>query len=467
MIGANEIISMESILYDRNLQKQSEEGENQDDYKEILEKIIQLITNNHSAELAESLNSADASHRLKNLISKYLVSEKLAANAADRGNISDLTDKIYQDMAGISYVEKYLKNPEVEEININGKYGTWVVFSDGKQLTNEKFNTSEECVNIIKKMARMGNLILDGSSPIGDSYLSKGVRMSGAISPVVDEENGGIASIRKQKPASITRDKLIEYGTASADELEFLSLCINNGISLAIAGSTGSGKTADMGILLNTIDEDTRIISIEDTKELQIAKYDNNGKMINDVVQLYTKESPQAVTMDDHLRLSLRLHPDIIVPAEMRGKEAKTAIEAGRTGHTIISSLHANGAINAYDRILTMCLMADTTLSEERQLKMVIEAFPIILFKKQLKDNSRKYIEIFEATGVKDGDVIGNSIFKFITNYTEKKHNKIIKIHGTHQKVGGISEKLAETLRLNGVDEDVISKFTKNQIGRS
>lgn len=456
------LISLQTLLYKKNAeQKNINNAETtKDDYKDILEKITQVITDNHSAELAEVLYSQNAMQRLKNLINKYLITEKLVANATSIGN---LTDRIYQDMAGISYIKKYLDDPDVEEININGKNGTWVVYSDRKELVDERFNTSEECISIIKKMARMGNLILDGTTPQGDSYLSKGVRMSGAISPVIDDDDGAIASIRKQKPSYITKENLIEFKTASQDELEFLSICLNNGVSIAIAGSTGSGKTADMNYLLNTVDNETRIVTIEDTKELHVEKYDSAGKKLNDVVQMYTKEPPQPVSMDDLLKLSLRLHPEIFVPAEMRGKEAKTAVEAARTGHTALTSLHANGAIHAYDRILTMYLMADSSLSEDRILRMVIEAFPIVVFKMQLKDKSRKYIEVFEATDVVNGKIIGNTLFKFEPTNTERKDGKIIKINGSHKKVGAISERLAEILRLKGVEEDVIAKFRKDE----
>jgi pilus assembly protein CpaF len=107
-----------------------------------------------------------------------------------------------------------------------------------------------------------------------------------------------------------------------------------------------------------------------------LAQFDENGVMVNDVIHLLTKEEPNPITMLDLLKLSLRLHPEILVPAEMRGKEALTVQEAGRTGHTIVSTLHANSARTAYERILTMCLEAGTSLSEERLLKNIVKPFP-------------------------------------------------------------------------------------------
>jgi pilus assembly protein CpaF len=454
--------SINELIYKVN-QKQpfSDSGDRngkQLDYGEILAKMQYIISANHSTELAQVLYSDQSEMKLKSLIVRYLNSERLAAKGVE--NISELCDKIYNDMAGMGLLTEYLKDSEVEEININSYNGIWVIYKDRKMLIPHRFNSPEECTNIVKKMSRFGNVILDGSKPIGDSFIAKGVRMSGAISPCVDVEAGAIASIRKQKPSHITRENLIAWGTATEEELDFLSLCVNNGISLAIAGATGAGKTSDRGYILGCISEDKRIVTIEDTRELTLARYNEEGIMTNDVIHMLTKDEPNPITMLDLLKLSLRLHPAILVPAEMRGKEALTVQEAGRTGHTIVSTLHANSARTAYERILTMCLEAGTTLSEERLLKNIVEAFPIMLFKMQLPDGSRKYVEIFEATGTVGGEVIGNTLFKFAVKGHEKDTSgRIIKTHGRHKRVGDISAAIAEKLHMNGVAYEIIQHF--------
>ena len=428
----NHGFSVNDLIYRANkLRSDSGESMQAQDYSEILDKLQRIIAKNHSAELAQVLYSEEAEEKLKDLIMRYLNSEQLVAK--DKGNISELVDAIYYDMAGMGLLSPYLQDTDTEEINVNGYGGIWVLYKDRKVRLNETFGTPEACSNIVRKMSRFGNVILDGSKPIGDSFIARGVRMSGAISPCVDLDAGAIASIRKQKPSFITRENLIEWDTATAEELDFLTLCVNNGVSVAIAGATGSGKTADMGYILSCVPPDKRIVTIEDTRELSLAKFDENGVMINDVIHLLTKEEPNPISMLDLLKLSLRLHPEILVPAEMRGKEALTVQEAGRTGHTIVSTLHANSARTAYDRILTMCLEAGTSLSEERLLKNIVEAFPIMLFKMQLPDKSRKYMEIFEATGVENGEVTGNTLYKYVIDHYERdKDGKIIKAVGTH-----------------------------------
>ena len=457
----NHGFSVNDLIYRANkLRSDSGESMQAQDYSEILDKLQRIIAKNHSAELAQVLYSEKAEEKLKDLIMRYLNSEQLVAK--DKGNISELVDAIYYDMAGMGLLSPYLQDTDTEEINVNGYGGIWVLYRDRKVRLNETFGTPEACSNIVRKMSRFGNVILDGSKPIGDSFIARGVRMSGAISPCVDPDAGAIASIRKQKPSFITRENLIEWDTATAEELDFLTLCVNNGVSVAIAGATGSGKTADMGYILSCVPPDKRIVTIEDTRELSLAKFDENGVMINDVIHLLTKEEPNPISMLDLLKLSLRLHPEILVPAEMRGKEALTVQEAGRTGHTIVSTLHANSARTAYDRILTMCLEAGTSLSEERLLKNIVEAFPIMLFKMQLPDKSRKYMEIFEATGVENGEVTGSTLYKYVIDHYERdKDGKIIKAVGTHKRLGCISPALAEKLLIGGVPQEEILRFTK------
>lgn len=452
--------SVNELIYKANKQR-SDGGENNleaQDYSDILDKLQRIISKNHSTELAQVLYSEEAEGKLKNLIMQYLNSERMVVKGIQ--NISELVDQVYNDMAGIGILSEYLKDSEVEEINVNGYNGVWVLYKDKKVRLPVTFSNPDACSNIAKKMSRFGNVILDGSKPIGDSFISRGIRMSGAIVPCVDPDAGAIASIRKQKPSYITRENLIHWGTATAEELDFLTLCVNNGISLAIAGATGSGKTSDMGYILSCISSDKRIVTIEDTRELTLVQLDENDVMVNDVIHLLTKEEPNPITMLDLLKLSLRLHPAILVPAEMRGKEALTVQEAGRTGHTIISTLHANSARTAYERILTMCLEAGTSLSEERLLKNIVEAFPIMLFKMQLPDKSRKYIEIFEATGVKNGEVTGNTLFKYdVDHYEKDEAGRIIEVVGNHKRLGYVSQALAERLLINGVELKEVRHF--------
>ena len=427
-------------------------------YKEVLDKIRHVISHNHSAELINVMYSDEAKEKLKNLIVRYLNQNKLSV--AGCRNISDLADRIYEDMAGFGILSKYLTDVTVEEININAWNSIEVIYPDKVEMLDETFISADDCMDKIKKMVWLGGSIIDGSNPIVDSFIGEGIRISAIIPPCVDRKTGGVASIRRQKKNIITRKLMIEYGSATDEELDFLSLCVNNGVSLAIAGSTGSGKTTDLGYLIECLDDEKRIYTIEDTRELNIAKINDKGCMINRVVQTVTKDGTNPITMDALLKEALRFHPNVIIPAEMRGGEALTAVEAGRTGHTIISTLHANSAIDAYNRILSMCVSTGVRLSESKLLEFILEAMPLILFKRQLPDGRRIYDEIFEGQGVENGRVIGKTLYKYeIKENVYNPNGSISKVIGVHKKVNNMSKELLARLKYGGASEDMLKRF--------
>lgn len=427
-------------------------------YKEALDTVRFEISKNHSSELINVLYSDEAKEKLKNLIVRYL--NQLRMFVEQFNNISELADKIYEDMAGFGVLTKYLTDPSVEEININSWNSIEVVYPGEVVILDETFLNPDDCMDKIKKMVWLGGSIIDGSNPKVDSFIGEGIRISAIIPPCVDRRTGGVASIRRQKKNVITRDLLIKYESAIDEELDFLSLCVNNGISLAIAGSTGSGKTSDLGYLVDCISLAKRIYTIEDTRELNIAKLNDKGIMINRVVQTITKPGPNPVTMDDLLKEALRFHPDIIIPAEMRGGEALTAVEAGRTGHMIISTLHANSAVDAYKRILSMCVSTGVRLSENILLEFILEAMPLILFKRQLPDGRRVYAEIFEGMKVENGRVVGQTLYKFeIKENIYDEEGKIVSVIGEHVKVNRISEDLLTRLKYGGASNKMLERF--------
>lgn len=454
-----DVFNINDLIYKMNAGTDADNSsENTGSYKEVLDKIRHVISHNHSSELINVMYSDEAKDKLKNLIVRYLNQNKLSV--AECKNISELADKIYEDMAGFGVLSKYLTNPAVEEININAWNSIEVIYPDKIIMLDETFINADDCMDKIKKMVWLGGSIIDGSNPIVDSFIGEGIRISAIIPPCVDKSTGGVASIRRQKKNIITRNLMIDYGSATQEELDFLSLCVNNGVSIAIAGSTGSGKTTDLSYLIECLDNGKRVYTIEDTRELNIAKINDKGCIINRVVQTVTKDGVNPVTMDSLLKEALRFHPNVIIPAEMRGKEALTAVEAGRTGHTIISTLHANSAIDAYNRILSMCVSTGVRLSENKLLEFILEAMPLILFKRQLPDGRRVYDEIFEGQSVEHGRVIGKTLYKYeIVENVYNSDGSIQKVVGIHKQVNKMSQELLARLKYGGASEDMLRRF--------
>ncbi|MPM08128.1 hypothetical protein SDC9_54440 [bioreactor metagenome] len=390
--------------------------------------------------------------------------QDLAGKEFDR---EKLVEKIYQDMAGLGILTNFLYDPDVEEININGYNVVEINYPDHIRYIYGKkaFPTPTAALDIVKRMVRMGGMILDAQMPRVDSYTGDGTRISAMIPPVVPQDRGVIASIRKQNRSEITREQLLSSGSASADMLDFLTLCLCNGISVGLAGSTGSGKTTDQAFLLNEYirrndDYNNRVFIIEDSREINLTDYDRENDRPARVLYSVTKDPPNPITMLDLIVSSLRFHPSLIVPAEVRDAAAYQAAVAGQTGHTILTAFHADGALDAYRRLVSMCHLAQTGLSDELLLEMCVSAWPIMVFKKQLKDNSRKYMEVFEATGVENGRLQGRMLYRFVICGTERDgHGHVVKVHGSHERVGTLSPELSKRLRDNGAPEAELTRL--------
>ena len=433
--------------------KQTDKPKEQNKYESILEQTRSYLSQNHAEALAQSLTEKSSLAAVKELIKEYIGDQHLRIEGL---SMQQLVDRLYGDMAGFGFLDRYIVDDEIEEINANSWRDIEVITKDGWRKIPERFLSPQHAQDTIRKMVRLGGLVLDGTNPIVDSYITEGIRVSAMIPPVADRRSGVVFSIRRQRMARVTKEQIVEWQTATPKMLDFLTLCINHGVSIGIAGKTGSGKTTDISFLLNTVDMNKRIYTIEETRELDLFSEDKDGNVQNRVIHTCTRPSEMKnadVDMNDLLRKALRFSPDIIAVAEMRGAEAMVAQEAARTGHTVVTSLHANSANKAYNRILSMCQMSTTSISTNILMSFVAEAFPVMVFKRQFPDGTRRIMEIVEAIGVKDGVVQTSPIFRFEINGDQ----------GKYRHVQGISEGLAEVLRDNGADEASIDRFREVQ----
>ena len=186
--------------------------------------------------------------------------------------------------------------------------------------------------------------------------------------------------------------------------------------------------------------------------------------MLNRVVHTVTRpheDTKSNVDAELLLKEALRQHPDIIVPAEMRGAEAWTAVNAGLTGHTIVTSVHANSAEEAYERIFMLCLEKNANLTEKMLMTQIIKAFPIMVFKKQLPDGSRKIMSVVEGLDYNEGRVRYNTIFRFQKTRQYVDNDGELRIEGHHKRMGCISDILALKLYENGAEVDTILQYAK------
>lgn len=319
-----------------------------------------------------------------------------------------LQKEIYDSIRGLDILEELLEDKNITEIMINGPNSIFIERDGRIEKYNNRFSSKEKLVDIIQQMVSGVNKRVNESSPIVDSRLSDGSRVNVVLNPVAI--NGPVVTIRKFPEHSITMDKLIEIGSISLSVAEFLKLLVKAKYNIFISGGTGSGKTTFLNVLSNYIPSDERIITIEDSAELQIQNVDN---LVRLEVRQANDEGENGIDIRDLIKSSLRMRPDRIIVGEVRGAEALDMLQAMNTGHDgSLSTGHANSPKDMLSRLETMVLMGvDMPLKAIKS--QIASGIDIIVHLGRLRDRTRKIVEIVEVTGFNGEEILINTIYKF------------------------------------------------------
>lgn len=429
-------------------------------YSDILKNVQVYMATTYQDIFATTMTKTDRS-LVKEYINQYLITQNIRCHECL--DLSELVDKLYKDMAEFSFITDWLENADkykIEEININSWDDIEIIANGFKSKANEKFNDPQHAIDVVRRMLQVSNTVIDDGNPTALGSLAKNIRISALKSPVLDDDVGISASIRIVGSKSLSREKLSE-GTATDRMLEFLSSALRYGISICIAGNTGSGKTSTAGWLLSTIPDDKRIYTIEEgSREFDLIKRNDDGSVRNSVIHTITKttvDGQNDVTQEDLLDFSLRFDPDIICVGEMRSREAFAAQEASRTGHTVITTIHSKTAAGAYMRMTTLAKRA-YEFSDETLMKLMVEAFPIIVYQRQLEDHSRKITEIIEGEDYRNGTVVYRTLFRYVIdeNIVKDDHTTVL---GHFEEPSGISERLRDEFLQNGAGKRIVDMF--------
>lgn len=323
----------------------------------------------------------------------------------DKDSIAATT---FESIRGLGILGKIISDKSITEVMING-YDHIFVERDGKlERLSESFESQERLRNIITKFVQEHGRSVNESNPIVDTKLADGSRVNVVLDPIA--LNGPIVTIRRFPEEGMTIQKLIGYGSITEEAAVFLEKLVRARYNIFIAGGTGSGKTTFLNALSNYIPQDERIITIEDSAELQI-------RHIPNLVRLETRNANSAgeggIDMQALIKSSLRMRPDRIVVGEVRGKEALDMLQAMNTGHDgSLSTGHANSAKDMISRLETMVLSgANLPLDAIRQ--QIASAVDIIIHLSRLRDKSRKTMEITEVVGLQNGEVVLNPLYSF------------------------------------------------------
>lgn len=323
----------------------------------------------------------------------------------------ELEESVFNAIRRLDVLQELLEDDTITEIMINGKDDIFLERNGHITKWDKSFENEERLEDIAQKIASLSNKIVNISSPIVDTRLEDGSRVSIVLPPVA--LNGPVITIRKFYKDALTMEKLIETGSLTQEAADFLKMAVKSKYNIFISGGTGSGKTTFLNALSEFIDNDERVITIEDAAELQI-------NHVKNLVRLEARdaniEGKNEVTIRDLIRASLRMRPDRIIVGEVRGKETLDMVQAMSTGHDgSLSTGHGNSPKDMMTRLETMILMGiDMPVAAIRQ--QLTSAIDIIIHMGRLRDKTRRVLQIAEVVGVTRGEVKFNKLFEFAEN---------------------------------------------------
>ena len=365
--------------------------------------------------------------QLKELISKYLL-EKETNYPFTLLQRKQIGKEIFDSLRKLDILQDLIDDDEVTEIMVNGPEIIFIEKKGAVYKANLKFESREKLMQVINQIVSGCNRTVNESNPIVDARLKNGARVNVVLYPIA--LNGPILTIRRFPDRPITMDKLMEMGAVSEEVVSFLKKAVIARYNIIISGGTGSGKTTFLNALSQYIPTDERIITIEDSAELQILGIENLIRMETRNANL---EGSKEITIRDLIKTSLRMRPDRIIVGEVRGAEASDMIaSAMNCGHDgSMGSAHANSAADMLLRLENMILMS-APLPVSAIRRQIASGVDMIVHLGRLRDKSRKVLEIIEILGMEKEEIVLNPLFKF-QEFSEKKSGKV---EGKLERIG-------------------------------
>lgn len=340
----------------------------------------------------------------------------------------DMVQQVFSSIRGLGVLDSIMKDNSITEVMINGPKNIFIEQAGRVKRINKTFPSEKRLEDVIQRIVGSAGREVSQASPIVDTRLQDGSRVNVVLPPI--SLVGPVVTIRKFSKSPMTIEQLIKYKSITPEIAEVLGMFVKAKYNIFIAGGTGSGKTTFLNALSNYIPTDERVITIEDSAELQIAHVDN-------LVSLETRNANSsgvgAVRMQDLIKASLRMRPERIVVGEVRGGEALDMLQAMNTGHDgSLSTGHANSTKDMLSRLETMVLQGAVEMPLSAIRQQIASALDIIIFLSRLRDHSRKTMEITEVLDMKDGEIQLNPLYKF----EEDENSTLEKVSGSLKRTG-------------------------------
>lgn len=349
--------------------------------------------------------------------------EKLSGQYISIEQQVSIVEQVYSSIRGFGLLDSIISDDTITEVMINGPQNIFIEQNGRLFKLDKEFESQRRLEDIIQRIVGLVGREVNQANPICDTRLPDGSRVNVVLPPIA--LCGPTVTIRKFSKTPMTIEKLIQYGSITKEIAEKLQMLVKAKYNIFISGGTGSGKTTFLNALSNYIPKDERVITIEDSAELQIEGIDN-------LVSLETRNANASgagqITIRDLIKSSLRMRPERIIVGEVRGGEALDMLQAMNTGHDgSLSTGHANSTEDMLSRLETMVLQGAAGLPLEAIRQQIASAVDIIIHLSRLRDKSRKTMEITEVVGYENGKIILNPLYVF----EEDENSTLERVSGT------------------------------------
>ena len=352
-----------------------------------------------------------------------LVSQQLGDQYCSIEQRVSIVEQVFSSIRGFGLLDSIIKDDTITEVMINGPENIFIEQKGRLFKLDKQFESQRKLEDVIQRIVGLAGREVNQANPICDTRLPDGSRVNVVLPP--SALCGPTVTIRKFSKDPMTVEKLIEYGSITREIADKLEILVRAKYNIFISGGTGSGKTTFLNALSNYIPKDERVITIEDSAELQI-------KGVENLVSLETRNANTAgageITIRDLIKSSLRMRPERIVVGEVRGGEALDMLQAMNTGHDgSLSTGHANSVHDMLSRLETMVLQGSAGLPLEAIRQQIASAVDIIIHLSRLRDKSRKTMEICEVVGYENGQIVLNPLYVF----EEDENSTLDKVSGS------------------------------------
>ena len=407
-------------------------------FQDMKARLHRALINRMDLTKLSTLGPEQANAEVSRLAESVLAQEGLPLSASERER---LVNDVQHELFGLGPLEPLLADPTVSDILVNSHSTIYVERRGKLEWTNIAFKDDEHLMRVIERIVSSVGRRIDESSPMVDARLKDGSRVNAIIPPLAID--GPILSIRRFGSEPLKMAKLIEYKALTKDIADMLQMCVNARLNVLISGGTGAGKTTLLNALSAFIPEAERIVTIEDSAELQLQQ--------PHVVRLETRppniEGRGEVSQRDLVKNALRMRPDRIVIGEVRGGEAIDMLQAMNTGHDgSLTTIHANTPRDALSRVETMIQMTGMRLSGQAMRQQIASALDLVLQVARMSDGSRRVTSISEITGM-EGDIITmQEIFQYERTGVDQHGQVLGRFRPT-----GVRPRFAERLKACGM----------------